>query len=33
MLQVGLPGPPGLGKTSLAMIIAAELGSSLRVTS
>ena len=28
-----LSGPPGLGKTSLAMIIAAELGSSLRVTS
>lgn len=26
-------GPPGLGKTSLAMIIAAELGSSIRVTS
>src|ERR1700753_3369840 len=25
--------PPGLGKTSLAMIIAAELGSTLRVTS
>src|SRR5436190_10344125 len=28
-----LSGPPGLGKTSLAMIIAAELGSSLRLTS
>src|SRR5580765_5660319 len=28
-----LSGPPGLGKTSLAMIITAELGSSLRVTS
>src|SRR5215216_7690810 len=28
-----LSGPPGLGKTSLAMIVAAELGSSLRVTS
>jgi len=28
-----LSGPPGLGKTSLAMIIAAELGSTLRVTS
>src|ERR1700746_2847507 len=27
------PGRPGLGKTSLAMIIAAELGSSLRLTS
>jgi Holliday junction DNA helicase RuvB len=28
-----LSGPPGLGKTSLAMIIAAELGSAIRVTS
>lgn len=28
-----LSGPPGLGKTSLAMIIAAELGVTLRVTS
>ena len=28
-----MSGPPGLGKTSLSMIIAAELGSSLRVTS
>jgi holliday junction DNA helicase RuvB len=26
-------GPPGLGKTSLAMIIAAEIGASIRVTS
>lgn len=28
-----LSGPPGLGKTTLSMIVAAELGSSLRMTS
>jgi Holliday junction DNA helicase RuvB len=28
-----LSGPPGLGKTSLAMIVAAELGAAIRVTS
>jgi Holliday junction DNA helicase RuvB len=31
--HVLMSGPPGLGKTSMAMIIAAELGSALRVTS
>jgi len=31
--HVLLAGPPGLGKTSLSMIIAAELGAALRLTS
>ncbi len=31
--HVLLAGPPGLGKTTLAMIVAAEMGSSLRLTS